>query len=169
MVLTKDEIVSYLSATPPLIENIIDVDTQIQPNGFDLTLLSVSKFDGEGCIDFSNKNRVLPNLIPIDFDSNGWIKLLQGCYIITFNEIVNLPNDITAIGRPRSSILRMGATIQTAVWDAGYCGRSQSLLVVFNESGIRISKNARVLQLVFIRLSKDTNGYKGIYQGENMF
>jgi dUTP pyrophosphatase len=58
-------------------------------------------------------------------------------------------------------------TVNTAVWDAGYSGRSQSLLVVYHSQGFRLQKNARVLQLVFLRLTGETDGYRGIYQGEN--
>jgi len=73
-----------------------------------------------------------------------------------------------ALGRPRSSLLRCGVTVGTAVWDAGYEGRSQSLLVVYNPRGFRLQKNARVAQLIFMRLSGKTEGYKGAYQGENI-
>ncbi|HLB27762.1 MAG TPA: deoxyuridine 5'-triphosphate nucleotidohydrolase, partial [Dehalococcoidales bacterium] len=72
------------------------------------------------------------------------------------------------LGRPRSSLLRCGVTVNTAVWDAGYSGRSQSLLVVYNPLGFRLQKDARVVQLVFFRLTGETEGYKGAYQGENI-
>ena len=73
-----------------------------------------------------------------------------------------------ALGRPRSSLLRCGVTVNTAVWDAGYSGRSQSLLVVYNPLGFRLQKDARVVQLVFFRLTGETKGYQGKYQGENL-
>jgi dUTP pyrophosphatase len=73
-----------------------------------------------------------------------------------------------ALARPRSSLLRCGVTIETAVWDAGYSGRSQALLVVHNPSGFHLQKNARVLQLVFFRLTGETEGYQGKYQRENI-
>ncbi len=168
MILTKNEILSYLSNPQPLVEGFIDVDLQVQPNGFDLSLASIAKFQGSGRIDFSNTERILPDLDPIDFDPDGWVKLMPGCYVVTFNEAVNLPLDIMAMGKPRSSVLRMGATLETAVWDAGYSGRSQSLLIIFNPDGVEILKNARIMQLVFMRLSTETKGYEGIYQGENV-
>ncbi|MEZ4496947.1 MAG: deoxyuridine 5'-triphosphate nucleotidohydrolase, partial [Thermomicrobiales bacterium] len=69
---------------------------------------------------------------------------------------------------PRSSIARSGAAIHTAVWDAGYSGRSTSLLHVINPDGLRLQRNARVTQLVFMTLSETTeHGYAGIYQNEN--
>ncbi|MCX9014076.1 MAG: deoxyuridine 5'-triphosphate nucleotidohydrolase, partial [Candidatus Methanoperedens sp.] len=71
--------------------------------------------------------------------------------------------------KPRSSLLRCGVTIETAVWDAGYSGRSESLLVVFNEDGFRVKKDARVLQLLFYRLGERVSeGYSGVYQNENL-
>jgi dUTP pyrophosphatase len=88
--------------------------------------------------------------------------------MITYNEIVHLPKDIMALGRPRSSLLRCGVTVGTAVWDAGYEGRSQSLLVVYNKLGFRVQQNARVTQLVFLTLTGESEGYNGIYQGENI-
>ena len=88
---------------------------------------------------------------------------------MVFNEIVNLPKDMMAFGRPRSSLCRCGVTLHTAVWDAGYNGRSTSLLNVANPSGFRVQRDARLLQLVFIKLAREVaEGYRGIYQGENI-
>jgi dUTP pyrophosphatase len=73
-----------------------------------------------------------------------------------------------ALARPRSSLLRCGVNIGTAVWDAGYSGRSQSLMLVYNPRGFRIQKNARVAQLIFMPLTTETEGYSGKYQNENI-
>ncbi len=92
---------------------------------------------------------------------------LQGA-IYYYNEVVHLPRDIMALGRPRSSLLRCGVGVGTAVWDAGYEGRSQSLLIVHNPHGFRVQRNARITQLVFFELTGESEGYNGIYQGENI-
>jgi len=89
-----------------------------------------------------------------------------GYYLVRFNETVNMPLDLAAIGKPRSSLLRMGAFMVSAVWDPGYRGRSISLLAVGNPRGIRIKRGARIIQLVFIKVLGETTGYQGIYQGE---
>jgi len=88
--------------------------------------------------------------------------------MVTYNEIVHIPGNIMALGRPRSSLLRCGVNIGTAVWDAGYEGRSQSMLVVYNSLGFRLERNARITQLVFFELTGETAAYNGIYQGENI-
>jgi dUTP pyrophosphatase len=72
-----------------------------------------------------------------------------------------------AFARPRSTLLRSGVAIHTAVWDAGYSGRGEGLLSVLNPKGYRLQRGAAVLQLVFLRLGAATaEGYRGKYQGE---
>ena len=93
--------------------------------------------------------------------------LAAGAYQVVFNEIVDLPTDLMALGRPRSSLCRCGVQLHTAVWDAGYSGRSEALLVVYNPAGFRVRRGARVLQLVFVGLDQPTRPYDGRYQGEN--
>jgi dUTP pyrophosphatase len=103
----------------------------------------------------------------LDADPDGWWDLDEGAYVITYQERVNLPPDLVALSRPRSSLLRSGVAIHGAVWDAGYSGRGEGLLVVMGRHGYRLQRGARVVQLVFFRLSRPTEGYVGRYQGEN--
>jgi dUTP pyrophosphatase len=153
---------------PPLVEGWINLDEQVQANGFDLTLRDVAVMQSAGRITADNSQRVIADLSPLVFDGQDSIDLIAGVYIITYNEIVHLPKNIMALGRPRSSLLRCGVNVGTAVWDAGYEGRSQSLLVVYNYRGFRVQRNARITQLVFFELTGETEGYSGIYQGENI-
>jgi dUTP pyrophosphatase len=166
-VLSKNDIRRLLVHQPPLIEGIIDLEEQLQPNGFDLTVRDIAVLQTAGTIAVSNAQRSVSGLVPLNFGPDGFIDLAPGSYSITYNEIVHLPNNVMALARPRSSLLRCGVTVGTAVWDAGYSGRSQSLLVVHNPSGFRLQRNARVTQLVFFSLTGETEGYRGIYQGEN--
>ncbi len=167
--LSHDELILLINKKPPLVEQMIDQTVQVQPNGIELTLQRVEAHEGTGSIAFDNSERKLPQTKKMDFDENGWIHLPKGIYKIVFNEIVNVPKNIAAIAKPRSSLLRCGATIETAVWDAGYSGRSESLLVVYNEKGFNVKKNARVLQLLFFRLGEEVHeGYSGVYQNENV-
>ena len=166
--LSQPDIHRLLQQEPPLIEGYIDLEAQVQPNGFDLTLREVALLQTSGQIAANNNQRSVPGLAPLVFDGLGFIDLMPGAYIITYNEIVHLPNNVMALARPRSSLLRCGVTVNTAVWDAGYSGRSQSLMVVYNPQGFRLQKNARVVQLVFLQLTGETEGYHGAYQGENI-
>jgi len=156
-------------ANRPLLDDFVDLEGQLQPNGFDLTLREISKYVGQGQIGCQAADRTLPELVPLPFDGDGWITLGPGQYHILYNEIVTLPAFLMALGRPRSSLGRSGVTIHTAVWDAGYSGRSTSLLSVLNPEGFRVQRDARVMQLVFFGLAaQTTTGYAGRYQGENV-
>ncbi len=167
-VLAQHDIETGIKASPPLVEGYLDISSQLQTNGFDLTLRDIRAFRSGGQIALDNSERILPEITPLDFNAEGSIHLAPGVYSITYNEVVNLPRDVMALGRPRSSLLRCGASLHTAVWDAGYSGRSESMLVVYNEHGLSLKRNARVLQLVFMQLTRDSHGYKGRYQRENL-
>jgi len=167
-VLADSEIRRLIEQEPPLVEDYINLDAQVQANGFELTLREVFVMQSAGRIAVDNSQRVISEVSPLMFDGLGDIELIPGTYLITYNEVVHLPKNIMALGRPRSSLLRCGVTIGTAVWDAGYEGRSQSLLVVYNTRGIRLQKNARIMQLIFMEMTGESEGYNGIYQGENI-
>lgn len=166
-VLSAASLKQHLESDPPLVQGLLDKDTQVQPNGIDLSLQKVQAFANAGQLGFSSKDRVLPEMTDLPYE-NDRVHLPAGCYLVTFNEIVNLPLNLMALGRPRSSLLRMGVNVGTAVWDAGYQGRSQSLLVVHHPEGVTLTRNARLIQLVFIELDSATQGYTGKYQHENI-
>ena len=166
-IMSKEDILSLIKGKPPLVEDYINLDEQLQPNGIDLTLREVAMLQSAGRIGAGNQ-RTISDVAPLYFDGMGHILLMPGAYIVTYNEIVNLPADVMALGFPRSSLLRCGVTLHTAVWDAGYSGRSRSLMVVHNSMGFSLQKNARIMQLVFHRLTRETGGYRGAYQGENI-
>lgn len=166
-VLSREEIARLLDGAPPLVEALRDREAQLQPNGLDLTLDSIARFSGAGALTIDNRDRLLPEAEDLAFDTNGRLLLHPGPYLVRFNEVVNLPPDLMAYARPRSSLLRSGVALHTAVWDAGYSGRGVALLVVYNPEGFQIERNARIVQLVFHRLAAATgSGYQGTYQGE---
>lgn len=153
-----------------LLENYIDLNTQLTPNGFDLSARSISSFDASGCVDFSNKERLIPAACEISpekkniSDKYGWWNLKPGIYKVLTNETVNLPNDLIALAFSRTTLLRMGVFTQHGVWDAGFCGRGEFVLSVQNPHGASLKQNCRVAQLIFIRIKKCSVGYNGIYK-----
>jgi dUTP pyrophosphatase len=167
-ILTRDDILALIQGNPPLVDCYLDLEAQLQTNGFDLSLRTISHLTSTGKLALDNRQRVISEQKRIEFGDHGVIHLTPGAYSITYNEIVHLPRDVMALGLSRSSLLRCGASLHTAVWDAGYSGRSESLLVVHNPLGLDLEQNARVLQLVFSRLTGKSNGYQGKYQGENI-
>ena len=164
-VLSREELRAALAVRPPLVED-VDMDLQVQPNGIDIRLDRVAALSTRGVLGVDAREPAERSEMPPAAD--GWWDLAAGAYVIGYLERVNLPNDVMAIARPRSSLLRSGVTIHTAVWDAGYSGRGEGLLHVLNAAGHRLQRGARVIQLVFIRLGTATSaGYGGRYQHED--
>lgn len=149
-----------------IISDIIS-EKQFQPAGVDISLKQAYKYLDSGKIDFDNIERRISAVEPIQF-VNDEINLKQGAYKVMFNEYVHVPNDCAGFCFPRSSLLRSGITLECAVWDPGYEGRSEALLVVLNPHGAVLKRNAKIGQLVFIKLiGKTAHLYEGQYKGEN--
>ncbi len=164
----NDKILRKLITEYNLVTEYLDLDKQLQPSGFDLSLESVEAYLGGGAVDFSNKERVIAETRTIEPNSDGWINLEKGVYKVVYNEVVKMPMNVAAIARTRSTLLRNGAEVGTAVWDPGYEGRSSSMLTVHNPHGLRLKKDARVAQLIFFETGDVEKGYSGVYQKERM-
>lgn len=134
-------------------------------SGIKLTLGEVLIPTSWGVIDIDEK--YIPNYQRLECGKDGFYELLKGYYVIRYNEYVRVPEDSIALAIPRSSIIRSGASIFTAVWDPGYEGRGYGLLITYNDFGIKIRRNAQIAQLVFIKMSeKSVKPYRGLYFGE---
>ncbi|MCS5669253.1 MAG: deoxyuridine 5'-triphosphate nucleotidohydrolase [Dehalococcoidia bacterium] len=167
--LNRDSIEHMIEGSPPLLEDFLSLEVQLQPNGFDMTVRDISRLTNSGAVGVEESSRVLSETEVMEFGSDGWLKLDPGPHLVTFNEVVNLPLGVMALGRPRSTLLRSGVSVHTAVWDAGYHGRSQALLVVYHPDGYHLQRNARLMQLVFFQLeTAASRGYQGRFQSENI-
>lgn len=164
--LSREDLQAALAAQPPLVEG-VDVATQLQPNGIDLRVERVQRLTSPGLLGAAPNLREPAAREDVQPDADGWWDLHQGSYVIGYAEKVNLPADLMALARPRSTLLRSGVALQSAVWDAGYSGRGEGLLSVLNPRGYRLQRGAAVLQLVFLRLTSATaEGYTGRYQND---
>ena len=167
--LNRNSIEHMIEGSPPLLEDFLSLEAQLQPNGFDMTMRDISRLTSSGAVGVEESSRVLSETEVMEFGPDGWLKLDPGPHLVTFNEVVNLPLGVMALGRPRSTLLRSGVSVHTAVWDAGYHGRSQALLVVYHPDGYHLQRNARLMQLVFFQLeTAASRGYQGRFQSENI-
>ena len=92
----------------------------------------------------------------------------RGFVLATTQEVIRLPNDITAFVEGRSSIGRLGLFIQNAGWvDPGFEGAITLELYNANSAPIRIESGRRICQLVFARADQAVeHPYRGKYQGQ---
>ena len=153
---------------PPFEDNqildYIDFKVQSQIAGFDLTVRDILKLEDNGILDFDNTKRHIPEHSKITPEDGMWI-LKPGGYLVRYNEVVEVPLNAIGIVLPRSSLMRIGGTICSALWDPGYKGRGVGLLIV--HAKITIHQDARIAQIVFIKtMEKTKEGYSGEYQNE---
>ncbi|MFB6361470.1 MAG: deoxyuridine 5'-triphosphate nucleotidohydrolase [Halobacteriales archaeon] len=139
-------------------------DEQVQPNGVDLTLDAVFEPVETGRIGRDGKTIAERRELEPAGEPPAY-QLDPGGYVARYGETVRIPADHVGFILPRSSLMRNGTMVNTAVWDAGYEGRGEGLLQVTRP--IEIEPGARVAQLVLAR-AEASGTYDGAYQGENM-
>ena len=134
---------------------------QTQPNGVDLTVGAVFTQTGRGRIGRDGKR--VGDRTEVEPDE-GWYRLERGTYVVRYGEPVRIPSGHVGFVLPRSTLLRNGCTLDTAVWDAGYEGVGEGRLDVGHP--IDVEAGARIAQLVIAHADHEGR-YDGTYQGEN--
>lgn len=168
MLLTDKEIL-HLINEHDMVKNYIDLDVQVQPNGFDFTIDEIYGIDYE-----KNKRelwfdkKVLPEIETISFGNMlNQTYLEKGVYKFKINETIKLPPNVGMITVQRSSFMRMGNITNVGFWDCGYHGSGYSIMIINFPTWIH--KNARIIQGYFFETNDIPDGiYNGSYQRENV-
>ncbi len=168
-VLTKEQILGYLSERKIVVEPILD-NEQINCASIDLRL---DNYFGEF------RTAKLPHIDPANIEQEyeeflDFIELefLKHCYYLqpkrfvlaqTF-EYIALPNDIVGRLDGRSSVAREGLTVHAAAGfiDPGFRGHLVFELLNAGEMPIKLYPLMRVAKIIFIRSGK-TKEYEGQY------
>ena len=116
-------------------------ESQVQPNGVDLTLGAVYDQVEPGHLGRSGKTvgerrAVEPESVSGEGADDGGeegdgvptYRLEPGGYVAEYAERVGIPDGHVGFVFPRSSLMRNSAMLHTAVWDAGYEGRGEDEL-----------------------------------------
>jgi dUTP pyrophosphatase len=137
-------------------------ETQVQPNGVDLTLGAVYEQVEPGRIERGGKTIGEREECVAE---DGVYHLDPGGYVVEYADRVVIPEGHVGFLYPRSSLLRNSCMLDTAVWDAGYEGRGEGLLEVHHP--IELETGARIAQLVLAEAAHEGT-YEGSYQHENL-
>lgn len=145
------------------LENSLGKPAQI---GFDLSLKKVEKILG-GVKVLNTKTVIDPNSYEEILTKNvGGLEvweLEKGSFALTFNEGCKIPNNLTGFIIHRSSIMRGGAYIVSALWDPGFETEEMGTTLLVTEK-ILIEKNSRVAQMYFFE--NESVSVKSIYKGQ---
>jgi deoxycytidine triphosphate deaminase len=137
-------------------------DSQVQPNGVDLTVAALLEQVDPGRI--GREGKTIGDRRELAAD-DGVYRLSPGGYVLQYAETIRVPEGHVGFLYPRSSLMRNSCMLDTAVWDAGYEGRGEGLLEVHHE--LELERGARVAQFVLAEADHD-DVYDGSYQRERV-
>ena len=147
-------------------------EEQYQPAGIDLKLGKIEVFKADknfyGIID---GNKIIPDYEELKMNAlsvNGELKNVYSLrpnipYIATTKEKIKIDKNSLQFYKPRSTLLRCGANVMTAVGDSGFNGHLSFLVVNFLPMDFVITKGERFAQLVDMRVEGTLNEYDGDY------
>ncbi len=163
MILSDGEIIEYLNNKKLVVKPLNKA--QIQPASIDIRLgntFCLLDCEEKGIIRLGDK-------VEYNILSQEKYVLLPGQFVLASSmEYVSLPTDLAAFVEGRSSLGRIGLSIQNAAWvEPGFSG--EITLELFNASkyAIELCAGYMIGQLIFVKTHKNViNPYSGKYQNQ---
>jgi deoxycytidine triphosphate deaminase len=149
-----------------LVKKVVSADSgeQKQPAGFDVTVSSIQSFP-QTKFTLGIEKGENSTLVQVPAADDKYFDLQPGAYFVELNEITTIPPDAIGLLLPRSTLLRNGLDVRTALFDPGYSGQPKVMLVCHRPA--RVQKFSRIGQLVILKSDREfMNKYSGQYQGE---
>ena len=147
-----------------------------QPSGMDLRLGKVFALNEEenfyGLIDgqkyLPEHEYIKPSLLKCREDDYvaGWFLIPQKPYICQVREQIQIGNHNAQFYLPRSSLLRAGVNVYTALGDLGYNGHLSFLVINHGTKPFFIGEGERFAQLIDFEVMGGSESYNGDYQEE---
>jgi deoxycytidine triphosphate deaminase len=138
----------------------INPSDQIQPAGYDVTISRAYSYPKTPFV--LGESSALQEISP---DAEGYLSFDEGAHLIELNEITSIPKDAIGILLPRSTLLRNGLDIRSALFDPGYSGQPKVMLVCHRPA--KIKRFSRIGQLILFESDGEfAKQYAGKYQGE---
>lgn len=92
--------------------------------------------------------------------------LKPGEYYLTESlEKFNMPPDLLAIIKPRTTLHRSGVITRVSIVDPGYSGEIHPALFVAGPVPVKVELGARYVNAMFFEIKGKTNLYRGQWQG----
>jgi len=149
-----------------LVKRVVSVNSgeQKQPAGFDVTVNNIQSYS-QSRFTLGIEKGENSALVQVPVSDGSYFDLSPGAYFVELNEITTIPPDAIGILLPRSTLLRNGLDVRTALFDPGYSGQPKVMLVCHRP--VRIQKYSRIGQLIILKSDREfTSKYSGQYQGE---
>ena len=150
-----------------LVEDLCDRELQNPEGaGFDLRVGEVHIIEG-GEAFLGEFERHTPRVGSVaKYKEKKDIILKPGDFVLVKTiEKINLPKDIAAIFRPRSTLQRCGIGLFTATASPGYCGELTFGMANLGKNDFRLELGARIVHIIFFKTTDNISEYRGQWQG----
>ncbi|MCK9262574.1 MAG: hypothetical protein WDA72_01045 [Desulfomonilia bacterium] len=166
-----EDAVSGQITTRPLIEHIgIDQIEQIEGTTADLRLGAIYRPQGRASL--MRGKRITPRIekvMDVEETPDG-VYLVSGGEYLLFQTIeqVNMPRDVFAYIRPRTTLIRSGIPLETAFISPNYQGRLTVGMKHQGPAEVEIQMGFRILCIAFYPIDGRAVPYRGIWQGDRV-
>ncbi|HON38681.1 MAG: dCTP deaminase domain-containing protein [Desulfomonilia bacterium] len=157
--------------TRPLIEHIgSDQIEQIEGTTVDLRLGAIYRPVGRASL--MRDKRITPRIekvMDIEESPDG-VYLVSGGEYLLFQTIeqVNMPRDVFAYIRPRTTLIRSGIPLETAFISPNYQGRLTVGMKHQGPAEVEIQMGFRILCIAFYPIDGCAVPYRGVWQGDRV-
>ena len=151
-----------------LVENLSERElTNPEGAGFDLRLDEVYKISGKALLGETHRHTAEVELVAKyeEGKSNSIVIKPGDFYLVKTIESVNMPENLTANMKPRSTTFRSGIFIRTGNIPPGYCGGLTFGLKNEGPVEVTIEMGARIIHVQFEEVQGGGNLYRGQWQG----
>lgn len=135
--------------------------------GFDLCLGQIHKIKGKGFMGITERDSA-DSVLLYKFDPKKKQSIIfkpSDCYLVTTNEKVNIPENLTANMWLRSTLYRSGIIMSGGNVAPGYCGELSFTFFNAGPCKFEIELGARIIHIMFFEINGKTNAYRGQWKG----
>lgn len=137
-------------------------EERVQSTGVDLTVGKIYRVNDTPLI--TDGEYYKGEREEIEPDEDRIYTLNEGKYVVVYNEIIEIPEGHVGFVFPRSRLLRSKAHLTSAMWDPGYRGKGEGLLIC---DDIQIEDGCGVGKMGLIQTDSNET-YEGSHQGEKL-
>ena len=133
----------------PFVEDLVHAPTQTEGRGVDLTVAAVHRVADPGSVDFGGGELEAADLEAVGTerrdpdDEYGWWNLDAGRYLLSYNESLAAPDDLSFVLQTRDELLARGAFHPTL-----HVRELSAVPLTVGGAGLDLKENARVSTLL---------------------
>ncbi|MBI2054564.1 MAG: 2'-deoxycytidine 5'-triphosphate deaminase [Candidatus Sungbacteria bacterium] len=159
---------SRLVKEKKLVENLAERElNNPEGAGFDLRLGKLFKLKGRGFLGIDERETPGVEIIAeYNPEKTQSVIIKPGeMYLTETYERLNMPIDLLAVAKPRTTLHRSGIFTRVSVADPGYSGTLHPAIFNAGPVEVEIELGARYINVMFFEIKGEASAYRGQWQG----